>query len=235
MLRLIVLALLLLNVGYFSWGQGWLRPYGWGPTDDREPQRFQQQIHPRSITLISDKEAAKLLTPAVPAVPAVSSVPAMPPVPNESVCLQSGWMDAPRTAALRQTLERTLQEGDWTLAQDNLPERWMIYLGRYANAADVIKKRAQLTRLDIKFEVLNNSLAPGLSLGAYPSQALANTALETFVQRGVRTARVVMERASVPGYRLRLTGDADAVQTRFNLIKATLPGKTLTPCPKAVF
>ena len=40
MLRGLVLLLMLLNVGYLAWGQGWLLPYGFGPATQREPQRL---------------------------------------------------------------------------------------------------------------------------------------------------------------------------------------------------
>ena len=225
MWRWMVLTLIFINVGYFSWGQGWLLPYGLGPTLLREPQRLQQQIQPQSITLVSDQEAAKLLAPPIPDAPLVLTEP---------VCLQSAWLDAPRAATVRHALEQTLPEGGWTLTPDNLSERWIIYLGRYANAADVTKKRAQLARIEVKSEVLNNGLSPGLSLGAYPSQALANAALEAFIHRGVRTARVVMERASEPGYRVHLKSSTEATPTQLNPIKAILPGKMLMPCPQPV-
>jgi hypothetical protein len=44
MLRLLVLALLLANGVYFAWGNSLLLPYGFGPTQQGEPQRLSQQI-----------------------------------------------------------------------------------------------------------------------------------------------------------------------------------------------
>ncbi len=225
MWRWMVLALVFINVGYFSWGQGRLLPYGLGPTLQREPQRLQQQIQSQSITLVSDHEATKLLAPAVPDAPIVLTEP---------VCLQSAWLDATKAATVRQTLDQTLPKGGWILTPDNLSERWIIYLGRYANASDMTKKRAQLARMEVKSEVLKNGLSPGLSLGAYPSQFLANAALEAFIQRGVRTAHVVMVRTLEPGYRLYLKISAEITLTQLNPIKAILPGQMLMPCLQPV-
>lgn len=59
MARTLVWLLLLLNALYWSWAQGWLLPYGFGPAQQREPQRLTQQIRPESVTLLSPDEARR--------------------------------------------------------------------------------------------------------------------------------------------------------------------------------
>ena len=44
MLRLIALVMMLANAGYFAWSQGHLRALGWGPVEQREPERLAQQL-----------------------------------------------------------------------------------------------------------------------------------------------------------------------------------------------
>ena len=40
MLRWAVILLVLANAGYFAWSQGHLRALGWGPVEQREPERL---------------------------------------------------------------------------------------------------------------------------------------------------------------------------------------------------
>lgn len=220
MLRAFVLFLLLLNGVYFAWGQGWLLAYGWGPTPQHEPHRLTQQIKPEAIELISEQEASQVPTPT--------------PTPMQSanaVCLQSAVFDEASLAALRPVLNASLPAQSWMLDEVSLPARWIIYLGKYANAADLAKKRAELASLRLTFEPLSNpALAPGLSLGAFASQAQADAALKTLMQRGVRTARVVQEQPIGQGYRLRLPAVDDALQAQLPPVRAALAGQVLLPC-----
>lgn len=69
MLRIVVLVLVLLNGTYFAWSQGWLLGLGYGPTQQREPQRLQQQIRPEALQLVAPQAAnpPEAVSPAVPA------------------------------------------------------------------------------------------------------------------------------------------------------------------------
>ncbi|TXT40740.1 MAG: sporulation-related protein [Comamonadaceae bacterium] len=224
MLRALVLVLFLLNGAYFAWSQGWLRAYGWGPTVQSEPHRLQQQINPEAIEIINESEARKIQAEQ-PQVVAASAAQA-------SVCLQSGWIDIERGEALRSVLKTALPAQSWELQEVLVPERWIIYMGKYANVAEMDKKRAQLDSLHLTFEPLSNStLAPGLSLGAFASQAQANTALEALAKRGVRTARVLQEHPEQRGLRLRLPEVNDSLQASLPAIRAALGGQALLVCP----
>ncbi len=48
--RLVVL-LLVANVAWFAWSQGWLRVLGLAPTVQAEPERLERQVRPESLTL----------------------------------------------------------------------------------------------------------------------------------------------------------------------------------------
>ncbi|MDI1244586.1 MAG: hypothetical protein PSV24_04200 [Rhodoferax sp.] len=100
MLRAFVCLLLLLNVLYGSWAQGWLQPYGFGPTPQREPQRLTQQIHPEAMTLLSPDEAKR--------------EPLRGPSDN-TVCLQSGALDAAQAEAVRRLLQTSWPAESWLL------------------------------------------------------------------------------------------------------------------------
>ncbi len=98
MLRACVWFLLLLNVLYGSWAQGWLLPYGFGPIPQREPQRLAQQIHPELITLSS---------------PAELTLKSQPRPPEPTLCLETEPMSEAQVALLRTYLEASWPAESW--------------------------------------------------------------------------------------------------------------------------
>jgi hypothetical protein len=221
MLRLVVLALLLLNVLYFGWSQGLLRGLGFAPAAQSEPQRLAQQIRPEALRVQPASE------PAAPVKPA--SNPERP----AAQCLQAGLFNEAQAAQLRSALPAAgLPEGTWLLQPSVVPARWIVYMGKYANAEALAKKRAELANLNLKLEPVNNpALQPGLSLGGFDSKAAADAALAAFNRRGVRTAQVLQERAEVSGTLLHLPAVDEALGAQLDALKPALAGKTLGPCP----
>lgn len=218
MLRLIVLLLLLLNGGYYAWSHGLLQALGFTPLQQNEPQRMAQQLNPEALRPLSEQE---LQTADVS-----PQAAAKPPV-----CLQAGLFNEAQSVALRRTLGSLLPAGAWLLDDAMEPGRWIVYMGKYANAAELEKKRAQLASLELKFVPLTNpALGLGLSLGGFETQAAAQAALEVFSRRGVRTARVVQEREEIRGTLLRLPAADDALRARLDELKPALAGKVLRPC-----
>ena len=219
MLRIFVLLLVLLNGIYFAWAQGLLQDLGFAPVQQTEPQRLGQQIKPEALRLLSAQEARLLET-----APRVAQKPVE--------CLQAGPFDERQGALLRQALERSNLPADaWVLETKITPARWIVYLGKYANAEALAKKRAELTSLKLKFQPLGNpALEPGLSVGGFETQAAANAALEALVRRGVGTARVVQEQAEVRRVLLRLPAADDSLRNRLNELKPALADQALSPC-----
>ena len=109
-------------------------------------------------------------------------------------CSESAALDDAQIAALRLALAKA------GVAVDALAERrqsqggtWMVYIGRFADSQTWQEKADELKRLDIGFERVNTptALAPGLSLGHYPTAAEAARRLDDLGRHGVHTARVV--------------------------------------------
>lgn len=72
-------------------------------------------------------------------------------------------------------------------------ERWLVYMGPYANKTLLDKKKAELARLKIEAaEVSKPSLRLGLSLGEYASKNEAKSTLQALSQQGIKTATVVL-------------------------------------------
>jgi hypothetical protein len=219
MLRFLVLALLLLNGVYFAWSQGFLRSFGFAPAQQSEPQRLAQQIKP---------EAMQVLT-----VQALKLVQAPPAPPKPTTCWQAGVFDEAQGRLLREALVAAdLPAGAWSLDPVMAPGRWIVYLGKFANAEALAKKSAELAAIKLKIEPPKDpALRPGLSLGGYETEAAAIAALATLVERGVRTARVLPERAEVRGVLLRLPAADGALRGKMEDLKPVLADKALIPCP----
>lgn len=218
MLRFLVLLLVLLNAGYFAWSQGMLRAYGWAPAEQSEPQRLQQQIRPEAIRILPTDEARR-----------AEQVALAPPKPPE--CLQAGLFDEAQTEAVRKVLETALPAGAWSLETTVEPARWIVYMGKFPNAAALEKKRAELDKMKLKLQTLDNpELQLGLSLGRFETQAQAQTSLNALQRRGVRTARVVLERPEIRQSLLRIPAADEALRPRLEELKPVLGDKTLRSC-----
>ena len=215
MLRLTVLLLVLANAGYFAWAHGALWAWGLGPAQQAEPQRLEQQIRPKAIRILRPDEARRLeLAATGPA--------------RAAECLQAGPLDDTQVAGLTPLLEPA---GSWSLEPVVEPGRWIIYMGKYATAENTARKKAELRQLGVSFEALTDpSLEPGLSLGGFTSQAEASQQLETFLQRGVRSAKVVQERSELRGRLLKFAAVDDSLRPRLDELAPVLNAQTLRPC-----
>lgn len=220
-LRLLVLLLLLANGGYFAWTRGLLAGYGFAPTTQAEPQRMDQQIRPQAMRLLTPAEARQ-----------VESVSAAPTAAQPGTeCLQAGLFNEQQTGVLRPLLESTLPPGSWALESSVEPARWILYMGKFANEEALGKKRGELRQLKVSFEsVTNPTLSPGLSLGQFSQKADAEAELAKIATRGVRTARVVQERAEVRGQVLRVARVDSALKAQLESLKPQLEGKALQTC-----
>lgn len=222
MLRLLVLALLLANAGYFAWTHGLLADYGFGPIAQAEPQRLTQQIRPEAMRILTATEAHQL----------DSTIAAAAAAPQPAAeCLQAGLFTPEQTTALRDGLESSLPIGSWSLENSTEPGRWIVYMGKYNSEDALVKKRGELRGLGVSFEpLINPALGPGLSLGHYGSQAEAERGLANATTRGVRTAKVVLERPEARGQLLKLPAVDAALKAKLEALKPQLVGKALQAC-----
>ena len=126
-----------------------------------------------------------------------------------------------QTASLRTALA-SLPASAWSFESTTIPAHWIVYMGRYADNEAAEKKKGELRYLAIQFQPLTNpQLAPGLSLGGYDTQEAAQAALQALSQRGVRTARVVQERAPQPGQWLQLATVDAGLRERITAARRT--------------
>ena len=222
MLRFLVLALILANAGYYAYSQGLLAAYGYAPAAQAEPQRIDQQIKPEALRILNPQDATQLDNAAQPAQTVASAT---------SECLQVGMFNEEQTMVLRDKLVSTLPPNSWVIESALVPARWLVYMGKYNSDEAVVKKKSELRGLGVSFEALSNSaLEPGLSLGNFKTQGEAQAELERIAKKGVKTAKVMQERAELRGQRLKLPAVDTALRSQLDAIKPQLAGKAFAAC-----
>ena len=218
MLRLLVLLLILANGAYYAWSEGLLRAYGFAPAQQREPQRVAQQIRPEAIQILSSLEAKR----------------ADSQVQSELVskeCLLAEPFDDAQIATLRPALDSALPAGAWQIDTVVVPARWIVYMGKFANVELMAKKRDELVAMRLAPQGLKNpTLEPGLSLGGFDSQTEATEELAKLSQRGIRTAKVVLERPEGTQNQLKLPAVTPDIRNRLADLKPALAGRKLRSC-----
>lgn len=227
MLRLFVLLLVLANAGYYAWAHGLLAAYGFAPVGQSEPQRIAQQIKPEALSILP----AQADTAAAPAAQAASQAASAVAASTAFECLQVGLFNEEQTVVLRERLLAALPVGTWALESVSEPARWLVYMGKYSSAEAVTKKKGELRGLGVSFEVLANAtLEPGLSLGSFTTQAEADTEMARIAKKGVKTAKVIQDKAEQRGQKLKLPTVNAALRNQLDAIKPQLAGKPFQSC-----
>ena len=216
MLRAAVLALLLANLAFFAWTQGWLDSVvGIRSIGDREPERLLRQVRPELIRILPPVGVAAVKPPA---------------------CLEAGPFSAAELAAAEAALRDAwpgAPAGAWVSVKTELPGAWIVYMGKYPNLDAMTRKQEELGRRNVPVEAVHSpaALEPGLSLGSFDDRAQAGRALERFAQQGIRSARVVEISAPASSYRLRADAvDADQAAQLAGLKADALEGKPFSAC-----
>jgi len=216
-LRFVVALLLLANLAFFVWSQGWVDGLvGARARGDREPERLAKQVRP---------EAVHILTPQAVAAAVVAAE-------SKLACLEAGPFDDASLPVAESTLSSTLPVGVWTRQTSEQPARWIVYMGRYANREAQVKKEQELARIKVPFEVVTGApaLEPGLSLGRFPSRDAAETALQRLSDRGIHTGKVVEFTKARVLHMLRIErADPDLVM-KASALKLDASGKSFASC-----
>lgn len=215
MLRALVALLLLANLLFFLWARGSLAPALPPPHQgEREPERVAAQLNPQSL---------RLLTPqAVKAAVAAAQVE----------CLEAGPFSAAEAASAASALtDAGVPQTAWSDRTAATPADWVVYMGRYASAAALRAKSAELERLNVAFEPLTEppELAPGLVLSHHADQAEAEAALAEVVGHGVHTARVV-SLPQPPRHWLRAERADQALRARLAALQPGQATLAFAPC-----
>jgi hypothetical protein len=221
MVRLAVAVLLIANLGFFAWTQGWLA--GWisaSPIGERDPGRIAQQVNPSSINVLTPDAATALA--------AAATDPAL-------ACLEAGPFDDAQVEAAEAALAALVPAGHWARIPVTVPGSWILYMGKYLDDETFQRKQGELRRLKVNFERVTSppDLAPGLSLGRFDAEDAAEQGLADLAPRGVRTARVVQLVAPRPTHVLRVEGAEPVLARQVLGLKNEALGKGFASCGKA--
>lgn len=218
-MRALVGLLLLANLLFFAWSQGWLDEVsGLRASGDREPERLSRQVRPESL---------RVLTPQ--AVAAAASA-----AEGQLVCLQAGPFDAEGIAAAEAAVSSTLPSGTWTRQSVEQPARWILYMGRYTNPDALQRKEQELARVRVPFEPMRNAseLEPGLLLGRYTERDAADAALARLTQRGVQGGRVLALAQPATLHVLRVERADPELAQKVTALRLDALGRGFVPCAK---
>lgn len=216
MLRALVVLLLLANLGWWAWHWPPLaEALGITLEPEREPERLARQFKPELIRL-------QPLAASAPTGPAASASAVTGPAQAASaaalpaVCLERGPLnDAAHTAARRELLQAGVNTDQWVELRREKPGSFGLYMGRFTDADQTRRKGDELQRLGVAHETLSGGpLAPGLMLGRFASNELAQARLQQLQGRGVRTARVITLVAPEAQHTLRMEQAPDALAQR---------------------
>lgn len=221
MLRLLVLLLLVANLAFFAWMQGWLGgDAAVAPSPRGEVEAEKVVVLPRHP--IAALEAAA----TAPSEPADRTDQAA------AICIEAGPFNDDEFAEVERRVRAALPTLAWATVTRASPAQWAVYMGPFTSEELLDRKQDELRRMaDVQFEVLRSpaSLSPGISLGRHEQEAAAQAALTQFRQRGIRTARVVQLRTAIER-RLMRVAEADS-KAQLALSGLDLPrGQTFTAC-----
>lgn len=200
------LLLILANLAFFAWAQG----YFGGAAAGREPQRLGEQLAADKLRIVATGPAA------LASAPICRLVTGVPPTA----------VDALRAA---------LGEGISVDARpvEESPSYW-VHLPPQQNKAAAEKKAAELRQLGIKDFYIVQDEGPArfsISLALFKSDAAASEFVQGLAKRGVRTARVEVREKPVQQVRAIVRGGAASVNQRLPAALAAIPGATAAECP----
>lgn len=223
MVRLVVALLLVANLGYYGWTQGWLA--GWvsaSPLGDRDPGRLALQVNPTAVVVLTPQAASALKSAAAPE-PALA-------------CLEAGPFDDTQIEAAEAALAALVPAGHWARVPSTVPGTWIVYMGKFLDEETFQRKQGELRRLRVPFERVTGppALVPGLALGRFESEAAATQALAELAPRGVRTARTVQLAAPRATHLLRVEGAEPVLARQVLGLRDEALGKGFARCARPV-
>lgn len=222
-MRPLLVLLLLANLGFWAWTQGWLAPVLPPRADAREPARLAAQLNPERVTVLSASAANAAL--------AAASAPAEG---DATVCLEAGpFGDTTAAAAAEKVLvENDVPDGNVQREPAWNTFTWGVVIPRLADR-DLAKARVEeLRKLGVRADELTIPpwLAPGVRLGNYSDKYGAETALAAAVKKGVRGARVAELPSGPAQYWLRAARADAELQTRLRSLPGDRLGEGFKPC-----
>jgi hypothetical protein len=201
MLRVLVILLLLGNLAFYSWTQGWLDGVvGVRPVGDREPERLARQVRPEHIKVLPPPSVDTAASPASSASSSdveFASPAAVWPLPD---CHELGPFTLAELPAALSALREAWPLGRWSELRDDSAGAWVVYIGPFASQAAQQQKQKALRSRGYTVDeppAERADLVGGLLLGRFTDVKQAGLALAKWQKQGESDARVLeIEEAS---------------------------------------
>lgn len=222
-MRVLVFLLILFNLLFFSYTQGYL-----GAEEHPDALRSQLQVKPELLRVVSRGEGAvetetKVVTEVTP------STPEPVPGPDESVTQQAQPQPQPQVQAespgcilvpdlLQDAASRLSVQARGAglkVISQNETRGWWVFIPPQVDKRAADKKASELQRLGVTdFFVVTSEKGPkfSISLGVFSTEEAAKKRLEQLKGQGVRSAQVGQRRVEGGKQTLRIEGRAEALE-----------------------
>lgn len=204
--------LILLNLVFFAWGQGYF-----GPRDEgREPERLAKQITPEKVRLLADGDAKAPPPPPAPAPPPEAApVPPQAPTTPEPplVCRRVDGLPATEVEALQAKAAKVTGVQWVSLPQAPLTLYW-VHLPPQTTRAVAEKKMTELKSLGLSdYHLIETGKdALSISLGQFRNEDAAKTFLAAVQKKGVRSAQIKQREVPTGKVILEARGTAEVIK-----------------------
>jgi hypothetical protein len=206
-IRLFFFLLVLANLLFFVWVQGYF-----GPTDDsHEPQRLEQQIQSEKLRIKRDVQA-----------PVVKK--------DDPVCRLINGLAVADAEALKTAVEAF--GGEAKMLPQEEPTLHLVLIADLANKAAADKKSAELTRFGVP-EHKSIALEGGrfeIVFGSFPTEAAARELLQELTKRGIKSARLDAREQPAVKARAEVRAAASKLQQQLPKLVAPYAGATIGEC-----
>jgi hypothetical protein len=214
-MKALFLILLLANLGFYAYSQGYLEP-GQQATD--EPQR---------VPLNAEK--IRILTAAQ-----VAALPKLKPLPKTAACMEWGNFSAADAARAAKALQ-DLALGD-RLTERGVDESavWWVFFAPQGTKAAGDKKLEELKRLGVEDYFMiqdEGKWRYAISLGVFSSQDGAKKHLEALRAKGVKTAQAAQRQPASRKVVIQIRDGGEPAVLRVNEVKSGFPGAEVKACP----
>lgn len=210
MLRSFFILLVLANLLFFAWGQG----YFGGAEEGREPQRLAKQLSPEKLRVVG----ALAPSAALP-VEICRLVGGLSLGEAQRLRTQAGE----KAPSLQLAVNLVDEEASYWVLVPSLPDR---------PAAE--KRVLELKRMGLADATLVQEEGPGkfaISLGLFKSARAANEYLQVLAKRGVKSAKVqAREKSAVPA-QLVVRGPSDLLAKQLPELLSIFPAASVADCP----
>jgi hypothetical protein len=233
--RATFLLLLLANLLFLAWWQGYLGPRS---TEGHEPQRLDTQVSPDRLHIVKAKGersagVADTPSPAPTAVAPNPSAKAVAAPPLES-CREIGALALDEAEHIKAALAKAAPEITVTQKPVPEPQSYWVHIPPLPTRQAAEKKSAEVKRLGFaEYYVVQDEGANryAISLGLFGSEQAANDFVATLAKKGIRGARVQVRNKEASKAKLELRGTLERLGAAVvaELIKKS--GASLGDCP----